>query len=590
MFSSSHFLLFQHFPPPPPLSFHIDTHLIFFLLFYFFLWATDVIVVPLDQAAASECTSNARRRTMQGVGLCFSRLFPGPSLHDHLRSLFAEVAEPAADAVAHLAANLARMHLDTHDLRVVHERPENSLSVQSDHLDGLARILRFETTTRHHVTLADLGCADGVVTNRSAPDGYARKRFRRRSPQEEEVLKLVTLVAEVKHSTDAPVEGLRQAAAEATNVALAQARAGVPVNRIRVPLWSSNGQLMKFGVVLMLEPAFPYLVVLTKTLDTGDALDRQDAARILLVFSQWCVLEETFEGASRPDLVLGLSPDRYFLKRLDDVTNLYESAESGLQHMIEVLARFRNTPAQVCVTLPITIMTRVEPSHNGYLVFPHLSIDGYRLGMPPESPQREALLKAIQEAVRRIHDAGVVHVDLYFSNIMWRCDANGTVLVKVIDWDSVHANGECLADTTRNRISKERLTLLGLDKAPMYAEPRLDLVFLEVLAKHCDAVELQVDNKQALDKAFRHLVAVEAAGMKRGACAGSSDHLAGAVSGQATAALADASLARPASPPISMSSPHGTSHSTLGLGVPYVQDLEKLTALSMTESTSASRP
>lgn len=477
------------------------------------LRATENMCVPCSQASASECASSKQRLTMQGVGLCFSRLFPGPCLRDRVRVLFAECTDPAAEVVARLTDALARAHVDTHDLRVVHECASSlasGLTVQSHHLDELARRLRFETITKQSATLAQLGCGSGVATDRSVPDGYARKPFRRRG-RAAAVLNLVTLVAEVKHSTDAPVESLRQAAAEATNVALAQARAGVPVGRIRVPVWSSNGQLMKFGVVRMLEPAFPYLEVLTKTLDTGDVSDRQDAAWLLQVLSEWCLREEAFDGMPLPDLVLSLSPILYFLKPLNAVLSLYTFPELGLQHMFEVLARFHNTPAQVCVALPITVMTRVESSHRGFIVFPHLSRDGYRLGMPTAPSQREALVQAIQVAVRLIHAAGVVHVDLYFSNIMWKIDAGGNMLVKIIDWDAVHAAGEPLIDSIRQCISADRLALLGVSQAPVFAEPALDSVFLEVLFKHCHAVELQVDDKELLDSAFRHLVAREAA-------------------------------------------------------------------------------
>jgi hypothetical protein len=449
---------------------------------------------------------------MEGVGLCFSRLFPGPILRDRVLALFSECRNPSVEAVARLADALARSHLDTHDLHMVHECASSSasgsgstLTVQLHHLDNLAHHLRFETTTACRVTLKDLGCGSGVVTDRSSPDGYAYKPFRRLGPQGE-LLKLVTLVAEVKHTTTAPVESLRQAAAEATNVALAQARAGVPVGRIRVPVWSSNGQLMKFGVMRMLESTFPYFEVLTKTLDIGDKSDRHDAAWVLQVLSEWCLQEEAFEGAPHPELVFGLSRDRYFLKPLQAVKSVYTDSELGLQHMFDVLARFHNTSAQACVALPITIMTRVDGMHGGYLVFPHLSRQGYRLGMPTEKSQRLALVEAIRQAVRRIHEAGVVHVDLYFSNMMWRCDDEGHVMVMIIDWDAVHAVGEPLLDSIRDCLSPDRILLLGMDKAPLLATPELDLVFLDVLFKHCHAEKLQVDDKGKLDLAFRNLV------------------------------------------------------------------------------------
>jgi hypothetical protein len=483
--------------------------------------AADVMLVLHGQFSASECTSSATRVTVQGVGLLFSRLFPGPPLRDRVLALFAECTAPADDVVTRLADVLVRVHLDTPDLRVVHMHEHvgssasgsrSKLTVQSHHFDELARRLRFETTTTTCSTLKRLGCESGVVTGQDyRPKGYARKPFRRlKLGHGGGLFDLVSLIAEVTNSTDAPVESLRQAAAEAADVALAQARAGVPIDRIRVPVWSSNGQLMKFGVVRMLEPAFPYLEVLTKTLDIGDRSDRHDAAWLLQLLSDWCQQEVAFNGVPRAELALSLSLGQYFLKPLSAVTSMYACAELGLQHMMDVLARFHGTPAQACVVLPITSVTRVDGVSDGQLVFPHLSRQGFRLGMPTDPSQRDALVEAILQAMHRIHAAGVVHVDLYFSNIMWRRDADGQMLVMIVDWDTVHENGEPLMVAIRDCLSRDRLTLLGADVPPKLASPALDLVFLDVLSKHRHAAVLQVDNKQLLDAAFRSLVADEA--------------------------------------------------------------------------------
>jgi hypothetical protein len=36
-----------------------------------------------------------------------------------------------------------------------------------------------------------------------------------------------------------------------------------------------------------------------------------------------------------------------------------------------------------------------------------------------------------------VHKAGVIHVDLYASNVMWK-QQDGTIFIKIIDWDAAH--------------------------------------------------------------------------------------------------------------------------------------------------------
>jgi hypothetical protein len=44
-------------------------------------------------------------------------------------------------------------------------------------------------------------------------------------------------------------------------------------------------------------------------------------------------------------------------------------------------------------------------------------------------------LDTLEQAVAAIHLAGVVHGDLYVSNVMWR-EKDGAVQIKIIDWDT----------------------------------------------------------------------------------------------------------------------------------------------------------
>jgi len=84
----------------------------------------------------------------------------------------------------------------------------------------------------------------------------------------------------VKLSTDAPVEGIRQGASSASNVALFQLKYGVRVDGIVIPVIGSNVYLMQFAVV-MLKPSFPMLVMLSPVLDLTDNTMLLESARSL---------------------------------------------------------------------------------------------------------------------------------------------------------------------------------------------------------------------------------------------------------------------------------------------------------------------
>jgi serine/threonine protein kinase len=69
------------------------------------------------------------------------------------------------------------------------------------------------------------------------------------------------------------------------------------------------------------------------------------------------------------------------------------------------------------------------------LLFPDLCKEGYNNVPPADYSLAAKYIDAIKHAVFEIHRAGVRHGDMYPSNVMWR-DKDGTISIKVIDWDS----------------------------------------------------------------------------------------------------------------------------------------------------------
>ena len=381
---------------------------------------------------------------MQAVGLSFSCVILNSNAQQRFEAALIECAPPAASEVQRVADLLASCFLDLHNLRVVHATCSNSgASVSSDvfvenhHLERIALALNFTANPsksgneRSKLNLVHLNCADGVATARSFPGAYGRKNFIRATSvasaavEEEEEKEaaasrlLVAFIMEVKHSTESLVLALAQAFSESTNAALAQARFGVPIDQIRVPICVSNGQLMKFAVTCLLQPAFPYLVILTKTLDISDRRDRAEAARMLVLLTAWLAQPLRFQGPPKSYLSLALSTLQYHLKPLQFFFCVHDSLDMSLQHFLHIMAHLQASDAHSVVVAPLTISTRT-PSNNAALVFPNLCIDGYRIGMPESEAECDEVLDAVERALGRVHEAGVVHLDFYPSNIMWR--------------------------------------------------------------------------------------------------------------------------------------------------------------------------
>jgi hypothetical protein len=68
------------------------------------------------------------------------------------------------------------------------------------------------------------------------------------------------------------------------------------------------------------------------------------------------------------------------------------------------------------------------------LVFDNLVRLGFHIGLP-EKADIPAWLAAVQAALAAVRGAGVIHLDTYLSNIMWKRDGD-SFAIKLIDWDA----------------------------------------------------------------------------------------------------------------------------------------------------------
>jgi hypothetical protein len=456
---------------------------------------------------------------MNGVGFSFSR----PFAWQVRPALYAKAHRGvSADRVKQLISTLREATLSCVDLSIVHETKVSSLklNVQSGHLVKVASSLNGSSTCLHTTTkpeqalsLEMLGCKDGIASPASTPDGYFLSDLSALAPPfgavggaalgGSAISRLVCGVWEVKHSTDSPEVSLPQAFSESTNIALSHARAGVPARDVCVPVVSSNGRLIQFALCTMLPPAFPYLVVLTKVLDLCDEEDCKEAAIQLCAVEQVCMLMHLPAPTLHPSSVqFGLSLHDFHLKLTKDIFKTRSTLDQSLLHMFSVFQRLWNSPHQKRVLFPLTFRCGKSPSEDT-LVFDRLH--DYRIGLPADETVRQALLELLESSLRGFHECGVVHMDFYPSNFMWRQASDGTIDLKVIDWDAAHLVNEPFAEFVRNRLVTTGRLKLCPHEAGLCALPVVDIVLLDVLKTYQTDSRLLSDQKADLDDAFRIL-------------------------------------------------------------------------------------
>lgn len=351
------------------------------------------------------------------------------------------------------------------DMSVVSEKGStiHDTTIQFDHLDKFTTffngILLSTTTSKKDLTLADLSCVEGCVSPRSVCDGYLIAGS--------EIIgsKPIRGIFEVNDNILTPSEGLRKAFSAGTNVAISLLRLGVPWDQIKVPLVSSNGYLMQFGCIALLEPSFPFMTVLSKVLDLIDPSDRRLAAAYLVKLRSYLQLPLPIAEAklaltipALPDSAdghVGLSSKHYYVKPIRNFFCSKHNIDSSLQHYFRIMGHLHERlgpdkrkvvlfpicvrvddkeqqivfpqlgplkPVSITTTSSAASMTSIgRGKNNNGIVGPNMTnIYDYRIGLPPTPSLRRKFLQAVKEAMQWIHECNVAHLDFFLSNFMWK--------------------------------------------------------------------------------------------------------------------------------------------------------------------------
>eukprot|EP01036_Dinobryon_divergens_P029388 gene29388-38477_t len=156
---------------------------------------------------------------------------------------------------------------------------------------------------------------------------------------------------------------------------------------------STTGHLVQFSVMVLLKPFFPMVFHLSKVLDLSDSADRDIAVGHLKKIMDFAAQPLPTTNHSSPTALF--EPALYFLS------------------VMRVL--HRDLECRQFVVFPYCF----GQWRDDYgIVFPNMI--GYRIGLPADSGLRHTFLTAVKKAMKEMHSAGVVHLDWYLSNFMWR--------------------------------------------------------------------------------------------------------------------------------------------------------------------------
>lgn len=241
---------------------------------------------------------------------------------------------------------------------------------------------------------------------------------------------------------------------------------GVPKQDYVVSVVANTGMNICFGATMMLDESFPTYVPLSKQLDLLDEHESKVASAYLQKAKQHglFVSRQRLNREKKPVAEMRLNLEQYFVKRLTPEVfarglGLFAptgatilSVQNGLDHMIGCLNRLYRSPARDVAEYPLSVRTPEDDSVCNYfeLIYRNLNHLGYTSGTPDrlEFPELyDSFVVELRRAVGLVHQAGVIHVDLYASNIMWKVAEGGEIVVKIIDWDVSHCLDEQIFST-----------------------------------------------------------------------------------------------------------------------------------------------
>jgi hypothetical protein len=331
---------------------------------------------------------------------------------------------------------------------------------------------------------------------------------------------------ELKGGLFSTLGGSRQSAMYGTHLAIGLLNRGIHRKRVIVPSCTYTGMLMQFGATILLEPSFPVYVTTSKVLDMADEKERQLAAAYICKANSWVaqLISYVDPKTLRRKCEMELDYTDYHIKTLTNEVaargfSLFSDWEpddfsQGVEHMGLVLnALYEEPKVRPHVVFPLAFRSPDDLSNNYKIIYEDLTKEGYHIGCPDRVTD-SGLFNKFREEFKRImnlvHLAGVIHCDLYLSNVMWRKNKDDRDLVDIviIDWDCAHCLSERKFSEQITAALKDHQYHHDANFGTSFDEKYISVLFIEyVEADRQKWTDLASNKKIAIDAAFYELFA-----------------------------------------------------------------------------------
>ena len=347
-------------------------------------------------------------------------------------------------------------------------------------------------------TLSSLAAANGPAKGNSQPDCVISADIMGG--------RLPLGVYELKDMSKAPIEQAGQGFASGANIALRQMALGLNYSKIAVPLVLTNGQLYIFAVVSLLD-FIPVFHILSDVLDASSASQLPRIIRLLSVMKtfilrQGRMLQDILSLHCEPQNFPALLPfdgGKYFLKLKTQVFNRFAPLHpefGALPLLWDIFEALSDVDGVEKALGYGEFMFANQKSTTVAIIFNNLYPDGYMMGVPVNDVQYKAFLETLESLVHQIHSHGVIHVDLYPSNILW-VEVEGKIKVRIVDWDGATFVNERFPESMLNRfrLCPDRYFLGGSTTAT----PKNDAWHLFILSDLCESQRERLQGSTASD-------------------------------------------------------------------------------------------
>jgi serine/threonine protein kinase len=133
---------------------------------------------------------------------------------------------------------------------------------------------------------------------------------------------------------------------------------------------------------------------------------------------------------------------------------------------------------------------KLDGSEEAKIIFSRLERD-FAMGVPSDETLYKLFLVKLEETIKKVNVKGVIHVDLYPSNILWRFDGKD-IIIRIVDWDAATFDGDSFTSDMELRLAND-VNAQYYWKSDGPAEPKCDYWFLFILT-HLTAEERNAMN------------------------------------------------------------------------------------------------